>query len=167
MRDAPVARRRLVSLAIAAAAAAMLAAGCAKLVSLPPQATATEIVPSGRAAKPPDCNLPVLRYKPLRPYREVAIVEGTGNVYDREADVLPAVMRAACGTGADAIVILTSRSQTSETLTGYYIDAAAIVYGSQRFAPQAPQAYRPWQAVGKSQPAPSLLSPPQKSGGKD
>jgi len=128
-------------LAIAAAIGAF--AGCSKAVSLPPQASVSEIEPSGRAAKPPDCQLPVLRHKPLTTYREVAIVEGSGNVYASEADVLPAVMRKACETGADAIVILASKSQTSETLTGYYINAVAIVYGPDRPAPHAPQAYKP------------------------
>jgi len=41
---------------------------------------------------------------------------------------MPAVMRAACGTGADAILILASKAQTSENMTGYYINAVAIIY---------------------------------------
>jgi hypothetical protein len=107
------------------------AAGCAHVISLPPQVTLTEVEPSGRAAKPPDCNMPVLRHEPLRDFRKVAIVEGLGNVYASEADVLPAVQRKACETGADAIVILTSRAQTSETSTGYYINSVAIEYGKE------------------------------------
>ncbi len=87
--------------------------------------------PSGRAAKPPDCNMPVLRHEPLRDFRKVAIVEAMGNVYASEADVLPALQRKACETGADAIVINTSRSQTTETATGYYINSVAIVYGKE------------------------------------
>src|ERR1039458_8406594 len=107
------------------------AAGCAHIISLPPQVTLAEVEPSGRAAKPPDCNMPVLRHEPLRDFRKVAIVEGLGNVYASEADVLPAVQRKACETGADAIVILTSRAQTSEASTGYYINSVAIVYGKE------------------------------------
>ncbi len=107
------------------------AAGCAHVLSLPPQVTLTEVEPSGRAAKPPDCNMPVLRHEPLRDFRKVAIVEGLGNLYASEADVLPAVQRKACETGADAIVILTSRAQTSETSTGYYINSVAIEYGKE------------------------------------
>jgi hypothetical protein len=107
------------------------AAGCAHVISLPPQVTLSEMEPSGRAAKPPDCNMPVLRYEPLGDFRKVAIVEALGNRFATEADVLPAVQRKACETGADAIVVLTSRAQTSEDATGYYIDSVAIVYGKE------------------------------------
>ncbi len=107
------------------------AAGCAKVISLPPQVTLVEVEPSGRAAKPPDCNMPVLRHEPLRDFRKVAIVEALGNVYASETDVLPAVQRKACETGADAIIVLTSRAQTSEASTGYYINSVAIVYGKE------------------------------------
>ena len=117
-------------IAIIIAGLAIAAAGCAK-VSLPPQVTLSEIEPSGRAAKPPDCDMPVLRHEPLADFRKVAIVEAMGNVYASEADVLPAVQRKACETGADAIVVLTSKAQTTETATGYYINTVAIVYGKE------------------------------------
>jgi hypothetical protein len=110
-------------------AAATLASACARALQLPPQATYTEIAPSGRAAKQPDCDMPVLRQLPLAEYREVGLVEATGSVYATEDQVLPVVKRKACESGADAIVILTSKSQTTEGLVGYYIDAEAIVYG--------------------------------------
>jgi len=105
--------------------------GCAT-VALPPQVTLSEVQPSGRAAKPPDCNMPVLRDNPLASYREVAIIEGLGNVFEKESDVLPAVIKKSCETGADAIVIHDSRAQTSENMTGYYINAIAIIYGKQQ-----------------------------------
>lgn len=101
---------------------------CAK-VSLPPQVDVAEIQPSGRAAKPPDCNMPVLRSEPPTDFRKVAIVEATANTFENEGDVLPLVQRAACGTGADAILIIKSKAQTSEALVGYYLGAYAIVYG--------------------------------------
>jgi len=129
---------------------ALAAVGCAHVVSLPPQVTLSEVEPSGRAAKPPDCNMPVLRHEPLTDYRKVAIVEALGNRFASEADVLPAVQRKACETGADAIVILTSKAQTTEDSTGYYINTVAIVYGKQNPAaagtaykiPQTPQGDR-------------------------
>jgi hypothetical protein len=110
--------------------AAMLALipGCQGVVALPPQATLTEIEPSGRAARDPNCTVPILHSEPLTDFRKVAIIEGLGNVYAQESDVMPAVMRKACETGADAILILTSKSQTSENMTGYYINAVAIIY---------------------------------------
>jgi hypothetical protein len=109
----------------------LAAAGCARVVSLPPQVTLSEVEPSGRAAKPPDCNMPVLRHEPLTDYRKVAIVEALGNRFADEAAVLPAVQRKACETGADAIVVTESRAQTTEDATGYYINSVAIVYGKQ------------------------------------
>jgi hypothetical protein len=119
------------------AALAAVVTGCAEFTTLPPQATVAEIEPSGRAAKPPDCKMPVLRREPLTEFRKVAIVEGLGSVHDKEADVLPAVIRKACETGADAIVIIASKAQTSETMTGYYINSVAIVYGREN--PGTPQ----------------------------
>jgi hypothetical protein len=121
----------LVRTAIIIIGLAIAAAGCAHIISLPPQVWITEVEPSGRAAKPPDCDMPVLRHEPLRDFRKVAIVEGLGNVYASEADVLPAVQRKACETGGDAIVVLTSRAQTSEATTGYYINSVAIIYGKE------------------------------------
>jgi len=53
-------------------------------VALPPQVTVAEVEPSGKAAKGPDCNLPVLRTTPLTDYREVAIIEGLGNRFVEE-----------------------------------------------------------------------------------
>jgi hypothetical protein len=107
-----------------------MVAACAK-VALPPQVTMSEVEPSGRAAKPSDCNMPVLRAAPLTDYREVAIIEGLGNRFVDEKDVLPLVVSKACETGADAIVIKESRAQTSENMTGYYINAIAIIYGKK------------------------------------
>ena len=114
---------------IALAMVAMLAA-CTK-IALPPQVTVTEVEPSGRAAKPRDCTMPVLRAAPLEEFREVAIVEGLGNRFVEEKDVLPLVVAKGCETGADALIIKDSRAQTSENMTGYYINAIAIVYGKR------------------------------------
>jgi hypothetical protein len=105
-------------------------AACSK-IRLPPQITMSEVEPSGRAARPPDCNMPVLRSPPLAEYREVAIIEGLGNRFVEEKDVLPLVIAKGCETGADALVINDSRAQTSENMTGYYINAIAIVYGKK------------------------------------
>jgi len=116
-------------IALALLMVTMLAA-CSK-VRLPPQITMSEVEPSGRAAKPPDCNMPVLRAAPLTEYREVAIIEGLGNRFVEEKDVLPLVIAKGCETGADALVINDSRAQTSENMTGYYINAIAIVYGKK------------------------------------
>lgn len=107
---------------------ALLVSGCQQVVALPPQATVAEIEPSGRAAKGPSCSMPILRSEPLTDYRKVAIIEGLGNLYAKESDVMSVVMRKGCETGADAILILSSRAQTSENMSGYYINAVAIIY---------------------------------------
>jgi len=109
--------------------------GCAQVSSLPPRVSLTEIEPSGHSAKPPDCDMPVLRADPTRPFRKVAIVEALGNVFANEDRVLPVVKGKACETGADAIVVNTSKSQTGEDMTGYYINAVAIVYGKRSPSP--------------------------------
>jgi hypothetical protein len=109
------------------------------VVSLPPQVTVATIQPSGNPARPPDCNMPVLRSLPLvRTYEQVAIIEGLGNVFGHEKDVMPSVRKQACEIGADAIVIKESRDQTGENMTGYYINAVAIVYTKP--SPMAPVA---------------------------
>lgn len=82
--------------------------------------------------------MPVLRNPPLTAYREVAIIEGVGNVFAKEGDVLPLVAQKACETGADAIVVRDSRSQTTENMTGYYVNAIAIVYGKKAPGPAQP-----------------------------
>ena len=109
--------------------------GCAKAVQMPPQATYTEIQPSGNAAKPPDCDIKVLNHEPLAEYRKVGIVEATGSVYAEEPEVLAAAKRKACESGADAIVVIASKSQTTENLVGYYLNAIAIVYGKNANIP--------------------------------
>jgi hypothetical protein len=122
--------RTAILITLGAAIAIAASAGCAK-VAMPPQVTVSEIEPSGRAAKPPDCDMPVLRAEPLDDYRKVDIIEGVGSRWESEADVLPAVKRKACETGADAIVITGSKSQTTEAIVGYYVGAYAIVYGKR------------------------------------
>ena len=112
--------------------------GCVKAMQLPPQATYTEIQPSGAAARPPNCDIKVLRHDPLTEYRKVGIIEGQGSLYASEEEVLPAVKRKACETGADAIIVLTSKSQTTENFVGYYINAVAIVYGKNSNIPIGP-----------------------------
>ena len=102
--------------------------GCQRVIALPPQATVSQIEPSGRAAKGPGCTMPILRNEPLTDFKKVSIIEGLGNRFAAENDVMPAVMRAACETGADALLILASKAQTSENMTGYYINAVAIIY---------------------------------------
>ncbi|HXW83221.1 MAG TPA: hypothetical protein VEJ86_02360 [Candidatus Binataceae bacterium] len=118
--------------------AVVLSCGCFKQIQLPPQAEYTELQPSGRAARPPDCNMPVLRHEPLADFTRVGLIEGRGSRYTDEEDVLRVVKQRACEGGADAVVILTSQSQTTEAFVGYFIDADAIIYGKTPNIPSGP-----------------------------
>lgn len=126
--DAGVIRRfEVLSRFVVFAAALAIVAGCGP-VALAPTANLIEVEPSGRAAKAANCDMPVLRAPPAGKYRQVAIIEGKGNVFAKEAEVMPTVVQKACEAGADAIIINESRSQTTEDSTGYYIGAVAIIY---------------------------------------
>jgi len=116
---------------------AIAGAGCHRaLIQLPPEVTVSEMEPSGRAAKDPNCTMPVLDSEPTGDYRKIAIIDARGVPGMKEKEMLPSVIRKACETGADALVIVTSKAQHSETpeglvaggQTGYYISAVAIIY---------------------------------------
>ena len=95
----------------------VLAAGCFfEQPSLPPSATVTEIEPTTRPAKSPDCHMPVLYADPTVDYKKVAIVDGWGSLKFSEEQVLEVVKRKACETGADALLILTGTQQNTRKL---------------------------------------------------
>jgi hypothetical protein len=87
-----------------------VAAGCSSQRT-PMQVDVTQIAPYENAAKPPDCHMPVLTTMPLTMYKQVAIVEAWADLKDKQSDVLPALRRKACETGADALVIINSQHQ--------------------------------------------------------
>jgi len=76
----------------------------------------TQLAPYVHAAKAPDCKMPVLANLPLTTYRQVAIVEAWADLKDKDNDVLPALRRKACETGADALVIINSQHQDIKNL---------------------------------------------------
>lgn len=76
----------------------------------------TQLAPYVHAAKAPDCQMPVLANLPLTTYRQVAIVEVWADLKDQPNDVLPALKRKACETGADALVVLNSQHQDVKNL---------------------------------------------------
>jgi len=93
--------------------------------------------------------MPVLDAEPSGDYRKIAIIDARGVPGTKEEEMLPAIVRKACETGADALVIATSKAQHSETpeglvaggQTGYYVSAEAIIYVEHGAA--ASQARRP------------------------
>jgi hypothetical protein len=80
------------------------------------QVEVTQLGPYTNAAKAPDCQMPVLGVMPLRNLSQVAIVEVWADSKDQPPDVLPALQRKACETGADALVIINSEHQDVKNL---------------------------------------------------
>jgi hypothetical protein len=76
----------------------------------------TQIAPYVNAAKEPGCTMPVLSTMPLGTFKQVAIVEAWADLKDTQEQVLPALRRKACETGADALVILNSSHQNIKQL---------------------------------------------------
>jgi len=112
----------------------------------PPEVTVAEMEPSGRAAKDPNCPMAVLHTEPITEYRKIALIDAVAAPGTPEKEILPSMTRKACETGADALVIVTSKAQHSETpegmvaggQTGYYISAVAIIYVSSGAAASQP-----------------------------
>jgi hypothetical protein len=96
------------------AALAMSAVGCAQRT--PMEVSVTQLATYVDAAKDPNCAIPVLNAMPTGTYTQVAIVEAWADLKDTEDDVLPALRRKACETGADALVILNSTHQDVKQL---------------------------------------------------
>lgn len=92
-----------------------MVAGCAAQKQ-PLQVELTQIAPYNRAAKPPTCNMPLLDKMPLTRFKQVAIVEAWADERDAQPDVIPALQRKACETGADALVIINSKHQDIKNL---------------------------------------------------
>ncbi len=90
-------------------------AGCAA-EKQPLEIELTQIAPYNRAAKPPSCEMPLLDKMPLTQFQQVAIVEAWADKRDDQSDVLPALQRKACETGADALVIINSKHQDIKNL---------------------------------------------------
>jgi len=96
-------------------ALAAVLAGCGSQKS-PLQVQVTQLGPYTHAAKAPDCRMPVLETMPLNTLSQIAIVEAWADEKDQPPDVLPALQRKACETGADALVIINSEHQDIKNL---------------------------------------------------
>jgi len=105
---------KLIRVTIWIAISAVLA-GCASQKS-PLQVQITQLGPYMHAAKAPDCHMPVLELMPLGSLSQIAIVEVWADQKDQPPDVLPALQRKACETGADALVIINSEHQDIKNL---------------------------------------------------
>ena len=101
--------------ATAGIALAATLAGCSSQKT-PLQVAVTQLGPYTHAAKAPNCKMPVLGLMPLGSLSQIAIVEVWADQKDQPPDVLPALQRKACETGADALVILNSEHQDIKNL---------------------------------------------------
>jgi hypothetical protein len=90
--------------------------GCSAEPSQPPVATVTEIEPVTRPAKDPNCYMPVIYTDPTVDYKKVALVDGWSSLKFSQEQVLDAVKRKACETGADALLVLSNTQQESRKL---------------------------------------------------
>lgn len=105
--------RRKANLGVTTASVILaLFAGCSTPGKTTMQVNVTELGKYVNPARPPDCEMPVLDSMPLAAsFKEIAIVEAWADVSDSMPDVVPALKRRACETGADALVILNSQHQ--------------------------------------------------------
>lgn len=111
-------RVRRVSSALITALLAVVAinSGGCSAQRTPMEVSVTQLAPYVNAAKDPGCTIPVLETMPMGSYSQVAIVEAWADLKDTKDDVLPALRRKACETGADALVILNSSHQDIKQL---------------------------------------------------
>ncbi len=98
-------------LALAVAFLTLLSlAGCSTKQHEPPQVMVTPLTEYTSAAKGAECAMPVLVGEPARSYKQIAIVEGWGDT-DQGPEVIEAARRSACETGADALLLVSGKSQ--------------------------------------------------------
>ena len=88
-------------------------AACAGHFAADPEVTVSQIEPSGHAVKAADCSMDVLYSEPTVAFRKIAIVEGWADSNVQRGDLFEAIKRAACGTGADALLVISDRAQTT------------------------------------------------------
>ncbi|HEX4210701.1 MAG TPA: hypothetical protein VHY56_09925 [Candidatus Binataceae bacterium] len=104
-----------ISVIVTMACLTIAGAGCSTQKT-PLTVEVTQLAPYEHAAKPPDCKMPVLETMPLTNYEQVAIVEAWADLKDQSDEVLPALQRKACETGADALVVINSAHQDIKNL---------------------------------------------------
>ncbi len=75
-----------------------------------PRVQVSQLVAYPGPSRGPDCNMPILRVKPLERHLEIAIVEGWAGSGQGER-LLAQLKRTACETGADALLVLEDRAQ--------------------------------------------------------
>jgi hypothetical protein len=81
----------------------------------PTQVLVTPVSTEIRPGKPPDCDMPVLTQEPTTGYQELAIGEAWSDDKEDPVKVLPELKRQACGTGAQALLIISGKKQNEKT----------------------------------------------------
>jgi hypothetical protein len=128
MRMTMADRGREALAAVLMAAAAALGWGCLSPAAVnPPIVSATPLGVAMRAAKPPDCPMPVLDTMPIADHQQIALVDAWGDLAAKRDDMLRYLKREGCQLGADAVVLTSQHTQhEGDLLTG----AAPGRYGS-------------------------------------
>ena len=99
---------------IGAALAVCLLSACSLARTSEPQILITSIDDAPAAASS-HCPLPLVYTEPSTKYRKIAIVEGYGAV-GQDQEVIAAAQQAACETGADALLVVSSVAQDGVNL---------------------------------------------------
>jgi len=88
----------------------IVCANCASQTD-PPEVSISWLAPVHRAAKAPNCTMPLLSALPNVDYEQLAIVEVAAD-YDADSlEMAKLAQREACETGADALVVLEDQKQ--------------------------------------------------------
>lgn len=141
-----------VGAAVALAGVLAILGGCAE--KEPTESSVSWLAPQTRAAKPLDCQMPMLNALPAADYQQIAIVEVSADYNAGDPELYDLARRKACETGADALVILEDQRQkhgapdsptdprqqqhTPEVgevgHKGRYLNSVAIIYTTSRAA---------------------------------
>ena len=107
---------RIQTLCTIALPALVMLSACAAKTSTLPQVTVSQIDSYTSAAKPPDCSMPLLYSEPKTGFRKIAIVEGWVQSPEQRAELIVALQRQACGTGAAALLVVQQKFQNTNAL---------------------------------------------------
>jgi hypothetical protein len=106
--------QRFASKRLAVVPLVILVAGCFSRAAQP-QVSVTEMEPAGRAARAPDCSVPILSVSPSGVFRKVAIIEGWSDESNQQ-DLWDELKRRACEVGADALLVISDKGQATTHL---------------------------------------------------
>jgi hypothetical protein len=100
------------NLAVMLLVVAAWAWGCVSPAAVnPPIVSTTPLGVAMRAAKPPNCAMPVLDTMPLADHQQLALVDAWGDLAVKDDELLTYLKREGCKLGADAVVLTSQQMQ--------------------------------------------------------